>query len=232
MNLPDHTLPDTPAIIYRYFPDLTETQHEAFDALGRLYHDANSRVNLISRQDTGRLYLRHILHSLAIGRFLGPVAPQTTFMDLGTGGGFPGIPLAILYPRCSFHCIDRIGKKIREAAQIASAIGLKNITFQHGDSAECRQTFHYVVSRAVMPLPELIRACRRNVSPAPPAAGMLPPGLICLKGGDLADELARAGRPAVVMPVSDWFADDFFGTKKVVYVDLSGKPTKNCVFKK
>lgn len=212
---------DSSEIIYRQYPHLTESQRAAFDALGDLYAEWNSRINVISRVDTSNLYVRHVLHSLAIASFLGPVTPGTTFMDLGTGGGFPGIPLAIFYPDCKFHCVDRIGKKIRVASEIAQAIGLKNITFQHGDSSECHDTFDYIVSRAVMPLAGLLKACGRNVRRNVKAPGAIPQGLVCLKGGDLEQEIADARRKALVVPITDYFNDPFFETKSVVYVDLS-----------
>lgn len=150
--------------ILRYFPELTPTQTERFMLLDALYREWNEKINVISRRDIDNLYVNHVLHSLSIARFFTPVS-GTTFMDLGTGGGFPGIPLAILWPDCNFHLIDRIGKKIKVASAIAEAAGLENITFQHGDSGECHRKFDYVVSRAVMALPELVKACRGNIAP-------------------------------------------------------------------
>jgi len=166
--------------LLKYFPTLTPRQIEQFEALGTLYPEWNEKINVISRKDIGNLYTHHILHSLAIARFITPV-DGTRFVDLGTGGGFPGIPLAILWPGCSFHLIDRIGKKIRVATEIASAIGLENVTLQHGDSGECHEKFDFVVSRAVMQLDELVRISARLVGK--PSRNRIPNGLICLQGG-------------------------------------------------
>lgn len=214
--------PDSYLTITRYFPELTQAQVDAFRQLGELYLDWNEKINVVSRADTANLYTRHILHSLAIARFLGPVRAGTTFFDLGTGGGFPGIPLAIVYPECSFHLIDRIGKKIRVASDIAAATGLNNVTFQHGDSGECRQQFDYTVSRAVMPLDGLLKACFKNIRRNAPLPGAVPQGLICLKGGDLTDEIKQAGVRPEIVPLCNFFPDEpFFETKDIVYVNLS-----------
>ena len=140
-------------------------------------------------------------------------------MDMGTGGGFPGIPLAIMWPDCEFHLIDRIGKKIKVASSVAESVGLTNVTFQHGDIAECKRKFDYVVSRAVMTLPELVKLVRRNVSRIH-TSNSLPAGLLCLKGGDLRDELATVRQPMVDVPLSDYFTEEFFSTKSLIYVEL------------
>lgn len=206
--------------IKRYFPFLTDTQLAQYAMLRDLYGDWNEKINVISRKDIDNLYVNHILHSLSIARFMTP-ATGTSFMDLGTGGGFPGIPLAIMWPDCKFHLVDRIGKKIRVASAVAEAIGLNNVTLQHGDSGECHAKFDYIVSRAVMRLPELIKACRVNVSPI--GYNRLPNGLLCLKGGDLGAETADVKRPMEVIPLSDYFAEEFFATKSLVYVDLASK---------
>ena len=203
--------------ILQYFPNLSETQRSQFEALGRLYPEWNEKINVISRKDIDNLYPHHILHSLSIGKFITPV-DGTTFLDLGTGGGFPGIPLAILWPGCQFHLIDRIGKKIRVAQSIAVEIGLKNVTFQHGDVGECHMKYDYVVSRAVMQLDELIKLIRRNISPK--SSNRLPNGLICLKGGDLGAELGRVNRPIIDVPLSDYFPNEYFATKDLIYVEL------------
>lgn len=210
-------LHETVDIITRYFPDLTPAQIEAYSCLEKLYSDWNSKINVISRADTGNLYTRHVLHSLAIAKFLGNLPDGVTIMDLGTGGGFPGIPLAIYYPQCRFHMIDRIGKKIRVASDIAAQIGLSNVTFQHGDSGECHEKFDYVVSRAVMPLDALVKACSRNIRRNRLST---PPGLVCLKGGDLIDEIKATRKEVVEIPVSDYFKEDFFDTKQIIYVPL------------
>jgi len=203
--------------ILKYFPYLTDGQQQQFTALGRLYPEWNEKINVISRKDIDNLYTHHILHSLAIGKFITPVS-GTSFLDLGTGGGFPGIPLAILWPECNFHLIDRIGKKIKVAQSIAEAIGLKNVTFQHGDSGECHQKYDYVVSRAVMQLEELIKLIRRNISSK--SVNKFPNGLICLKGGDLGAELGRVKQPLIDVPLSDYFPQEYFATKDLIYVEL------------
>lgn len=209
---------DSVDLVTRYFDSLEPQAREAFAALGDLYRDWNAKINVISRADTDNIYCRHVLHSLALAAFFGPLADGTSLMDLGCGGGFPGIPLAIMYPQCRFHLIDRIGKKIKVAQSIAEAVGLTNVTFQHGDSGECHERFDYVVSRAVMPLDGLVKACSRNIDTASPRPNRYAPGLVCLKGGDLTEETAAVRRPVVEIPVTDFFSEPFFDTKKVVYV--------------
>lgn len=209
---------DSVDLVTRYFDSLEPQAREAFVALGDLYRDWNAKINVISRADTDNIYCRHVLHSLALAAFFGPLADGTSLMDLGCGGGFPGIPLAIMYPQCRFHLIDRIGKKIKVAQSIAEAVGLTNVTFQHGDSGECHARFDYVVSRAVMPLDGLVKACSRNIDTASPRPNRYAPGLVCLKGGDLTEEIAAVRRPVVEIPVTDFFSEPFFDTKKVVYV--------------
>lgn len=203
--------------ILRYFPDLTPQQIERFSILGALYAEWNEKINVISRKDIDNIYQHHILHSLAIAKFMSPVN-GTTFMDFGTGGGFPGIPLAIMWPECCFHLIDRIGKKIKVATSIAEALSLDNVTTQHGDAGECHVKFDYVVSRAVMRLNELVPLARRNVKAKTQNA--FPPGLLCLKGGDLQEEIQATRRPVVDVPLSDFFTEDFFKTKNLIYVEL------------
>lgn len=202
---------DSVSVIEKYFSGLSGKQHEQFEKLGPLYADWNSKINVISRKDIDNLYTNHILHSLAIAKFLQP-APGTTFLDMGTGGGFPGIPLAIMYPECRFHLIDRIGKKIRVAQAIAEAIGLTNVTFQHGDIGECRQKFDYVVSRAVMRLDELLPLIKKNVGGK--QRNGVPNGLICLKGGDISDELRAARADELVDELCNYFDEEYFATKK------------------
>lgn len=204
--------------ILKYFPNLSPEQSEQFAALGRLYPEWNEKINVISRKDIDNLYSHHIIHSLSIAKFFSPVE-GTSFIDLGCGGGFPGIPLAILWPDCRFHLIDRIGKKIKVASSIAETIGLKNVTFQHGDIGECKLKVDFVVSRAVMQLDELVRLGRRNISPK--SSNRLPNGLICLKGGDLSAEIGRVRLPTVDVPLSDYFTDEYFSTKDLVYVEMA-----------
>lgn len=204
-------------LIKKYFPTLTEVQLKQFEALGPLYKTWNERINVISRKDIDNLYEHHILHSLAIAKFVTP-NDGTTTLDMGTGGGFPGIPLAIMWPDCRFHLIDRIGKKIRVATEIATEIGLHNVTFQHGDIGECRNKYDYVVSRAVMQLNELVPLIRKNISST--NYNRLPNGLLCLKGGDLSQEIDAVHRPVIDVPLSDYFTEDYFKTKDLIYVEL------------
>lgn len=208
---------DSPEIIYRYFPELSEEQREMIAALGALYAEWNAKVNVVSRRDIDNLYERHVLHSLAIAKFLTP-AEGSRIMDLGTGGGFPGIPLAIVWPQARLHLIDRIGKKIRVATDIAESIGLTNVTLQHGDSGEYHEKVDFVVSRAVMRLDELAKISRRNISNR--NVNAIPNGLICLKGGEMEPEMGASRMPIVEVPVTDYFTEDFFMTKKIVYCKL------------
>lgn len=216
---------ETSDIITAAFPDLSERQRGQFAALGELYSEWNGRINVISRKDIDNLYTRHVLHSLAIAQLWGPLMPGTRILDIGTGGGFPGIPLAVMYPGCRFHLIDRIGKKIRVAQEVASAIGLDNVTFQHGDIGECREGFDYVVSRAVMPLDKLVRLIEKNVvrEGAATPGNAFSPGLFTLKGGDLAEESAGVRFPVVEYSVHEFFSDEFFDTKLIVYVPVKKK---------
>jgi len=208
-------------VILKYFPELTGRQREQFTLMSELYPEWNSKINVISRKDIDNLMVNHILHSLVIARFLGQLASGTTFMDLGTGGGFPGIPLAVMYPDCSFHLIDRIAKKLRVAADVAEKIGLTNVSFRHGDAGECHDRFDYVVSRAVMPLDRLVKTIIRNVARTSPAANRYSNGLICLKGGDIEQESASVRYPVVEYMVNEFFAEAFFETKKLIYVPIN-----------
>ncbi|MBQ7851490.1 MAG: 16S rRNA (guanine(527)-N(7))-methyltransferase RsmG [Muribaculaceae bacterium] len=203
--------------LIKYFPNLSNTQVVQFQQLGVLYPSWNEKINVISRKDIDNLYVNHILHSLAIAKFLMPV-DGSTFLDMGTGGGFPGIPLAILFPKCKFHLIDRIGKKIKVASSIAEEIGLTNVTFQHGDIAECRSQYDFVISRAVMRLDDLLPLIKKNISSVQKNA--FPNGLICLKGGDLQDEMKKVKSPILIEDLNQYFTEDFFETKKIVYVQL------------
>ncbi|MDE6524215.1 MAG: 16S rRNA (guanine(527)-N(7))-methyltransferase RsmG [Paramuribaculum sp.] len=203
--------------IIRYFPELTQTQRERFAALGALYSDWNAKINVISRKDIDNLYVHHVLHSLAIAKFMTP-ASESRLLDMGCGGGFPGIPLAIMWPDCHFHLIDRIGKKLRVAQAVADATGLTNVSIQHGDIGECREKFDFVVSRAVMTLDQLVPLVTKNI--AHNDRSTLPDGLICLKGGDLQTEIDATRRPVLEVPVSDWFDEEYFSTKKLLYVRI------------
>lgn len=203
--------------IFRYFPLLTPTQQQQFAALGELYTYWNERINVVSRKDIANIYPHHVLHSLAIAKFMTPT-DGTAMMDFGCGGGFPGIPLAIMWPECKFHLIDRVGKKITVAREVAQAIGLTNVTFQHGDAGECHEKFDFVVSRAVMRLDALAPLAKRNISAV--QRNKLPNGLICLKGGDLTDELTATRGDILEVPLTDWFGEPFFETKKLIYTPL------------
>lgn len=202
-------------LILKYFPDLTEEQKKQFAALYDLYLDWNSKINVISRKDIENLYEHHVLHSLGIAKVIS-FKPGTKIMDLGTGGGFPGIPLAILFPEVKFHLVDSIGKKVRVATEVANNIGLKNVTFRHARAEEEKHTFDFVVSRAVMPLTDLMKIIRKNISSKQQNA--LPNGLICLKGGELEHEAMPFKNKTVLWDLKDFFEEDFFETKKVVYV--------------
>ena len=204
-------------LITRYFPHLSDQQKEQFAALYDLYTDWNSKINVISRKDITNLYEHHVLHSLGIARFIS-FKDGSQVMDLGTGGGFPGIPLAILFPEVKFHLVDSIGKKIKVASEIANVIGLKNVTFRHCRAEEEKAKFDFVVSRAVMPLSDLLKIIRKNISSTQMNA--IPNGLICLKGGELAKETLPVKNKVEIMDLKNEFAEEFFETKKVVYVPL------------
>lgn len=203
--------------ILKYFPEITPTQIEQFSKMGKLYPEWNAKINVISRKDIDNLYMNHILHSLSIAKFFTPV-DGSTFLDMGTGGGFPGIPLATMFPNCQFHLIDRIGKKIKVAMSIAEEIGLKNVTFQHGDIGECRKRYDFVVSRAVMRLDELLPLIRKNISKE--NKNKYQNGLICLKGGVLDDEMATVNYPVIDFPITEFFNEPFFETKKIIYAPM------------
>lgn len=204
-------------IIQTYFPALEEKQIQQFAALYDLYTDWNAKINVISRKDIENLYPHHVLHSLGIAKMLS-FKEGSRVMDLGTGGGFPGIPLAILFPNVQFHLVDSIGKKIKVAQAVAESIGLTNVTFRHCRGEEEKQLFDFVVSRAVMPLADLVKIVRKNISKEQRNA--LPNGLICLKGGELEHEILPLRNQAMTLDLKDYFKEDFFETKKVVYVSL------------
>ena len=202
-------------LILKYFPKITEEQKQQFAALYDLYIDWNSKINVISRKDITNLYEHHVLHSLGIAKVIN-FRPGTTVMDLGTGGGFPGIPLAILFPDTHFHLVDSIGKKVRVANEVATSIGLKNVTFCHERAEDEKQKFDFVVSRAVMPLTDLLKIIRKNI--ASKQQNALPNGLICLKGGELGNETMPVKNSVEMWDLKDYFEEEFFETKKVVYV--------------
>ena len=204
-------------LILKYFPKITEEQKQQFAALYDLYIDWNAKINVISRKDITNLYEHHVLHSLGIAKVIN-FRPGTTVMDLGTGGGFPGIPLAILFPDTHFHLVDSIGKKVRVANEVATSIGLKNVTFCHERAEEEKQKFDFVVSRAVMPLTDLLKIIRKNI--ASKQQNALPNGLICLKGGELSNETMPVKNSVEMWDLKDYFEEEFFETKKVVYVGI------------
>ena len=205
------------SILKAYFPELTDGQQAQIDALFPLYADWNAKINVISRKDIENLYLHHVLHSLGLTKML-RFKDGSTVMDIGTGGGFPGIPLAILMPDVQFDLVDSIGKKIKVGQAVAEAIGLKNVTFRHCRAEEEKGLFDFVVSRAVMPLADLVKIARKNIKKEQQNA--LPNGLICLKGGELQHEILPFRKQAVSLSLSDHFKEEFFQTKKVVYVPL------------
>lgn len=203
--------------IETYFPALSARQKEQFAALYDLYADWNAKINVISRKDIENLYLHHVLHSLAIAKYIRFV-PQTRIMDVGTGGGFPGVPLAIFFPEVKFLLLDSIGKKVRVAREISEAVGLQNVEFAHSRAEDEKRKFDFVVTRAVMTLPELVKIVRKNI--AKEQQNALPNGIIFLKGGDLTSELAAYKNVAETTPLSDYFSEEFFQTKKLVYVGV------------
>ena len=203
-------------IITDYFK-LTARQAEQFAQLDALYRDWNSKINVISRKDIDNLYEHHVLHSLAIAKWI-PFQPDTTILDVGTGGGFPGIPLAIMFPQCQFVLVDSLGKKIKVASEVAKALGLTNVVCKQERVEEEKEKFDFVVSRAVMPLPDLVKLVRKNISNKHRNA--IPNGLIVLKGGDLQAEVAPYIKTAEIAPCSKWFKGDWFETKQLIYLPL------------
>ena len=207
-------------IIQKYFPYLTELQVEQFTQLEALYNDWNAKINVISRKDIQNLYEHHVLHSLGIAKVAG-FKDGTTIMDLGTGGGFPGIPLAILFPNVQFHLVDSIGKKVKVAQEVAQAIGLKNVKFSHARAEEIKEKYDFVVTRAVMPMADLMKVARKNIKHEQHNA--VPNGIIALKGGELNSEIASMKNISTVWELSDFFEEEYFKTKKVVHVTVVSK---------
>ncbi len=203
--------------IQNYFPSLTTKQINQFEALLELYTEWNAKINVISRKDIQNLYVHHVLHSLAIAKFIN-FAPKSRILDVGTGGGFPGIPLAIFFPEQEFVMIDSIGKKIKVVNEVAKAISLTNVEATHMRVQEEKRKYDFIVSRAVMSLTELVKLVRKNIEPIHKNA--LNNGLICLKGGDLTDELKPFRNIAESFPLTDYFSEPFFETKKLVYLPI------------
>lgn len=204
-------------IIFQYFKDINDEQRAQFRALGPLYQEWNAKINVISRKDIDNLYMHHVLHSLGIAKVVN-FRQGSNILDVGTGGGFPGIPLAMLFPNCKFKLIDSIGKKTRVAAAVANAIGLKNVVVEHRNVIEEKNKYDFVVSRAVMNASDLVKLIRKNVSKEQRNA--LPNGLICLKGGDMTEEVAPFKNHSEIWDLKSYFDDEFFDTKKVMYIQL------------
>ncbi len=202
-------------IILKYFKNLSETQIEQFSKLQDIYADWNSKINVVSRKDIDNIYERHILHSLAIAKTINFVA-GTEILDVGTGGGFPGIPLAIMFPEVKFHLVDSIGKKIKVVEGVVSELGLKNVTFQQKRSNEIRKKYDFVVSRAVAALPKFMEMTQHCIHTRDKNG--LPNGLLFLKGGDISEEIKPYKSSISVFNIEDYFEEEFFLTKKVVYL--------------
>ena len=204
-------------IIRKYFPELTDAQLHQLEQLDGLYRDWNAKINVISRKDIDALYEHHVLHSMAIAKAVN-FRPGTEILDFGTGGGFPGIPLAILFPECRFKLIDGTGKKIRVAQEVCNAIGLKNCQPAHLRGEDEKGKYDFVVSRAVMALPDLAKIVRKNISKTQRNA--TPNGIICLKGGELQAELQPFRNVVEVNPISIWFEEEWFKEKNVICLPI------------
>ena len=204
-------------LIEKYFPRLSDEQRRQFAMLDELYRDWNAKINVISRKDIDNLYEHHVLHSLAIAKAIN-FRPGTKILDFGTGGGFPGIPLAIMFPDCQFKLIDGTGKKVRVAQEVATAIGLKNCQPEHLRGEDEKGRYDFVVSRAVMPLPDLVKIVRKNIEKRQQNA--MGNGIICLKGGELQSETQPFKNIVEVSPISNWFTEEWFKEKSVIYLPL------------
>lgn len=204
-------------LIKKYFPNLTNEQTAQLEQLYGLYHEWNEKINVISRKDIDNLYLHHVLHSLSIGLYT-RFKPDTSILDFGTGGGFPGIPLAILFPECRFRLIDGTGKKIKVATEIANAIGLKNVEAVHLRGEDEKGRYDYVISRAVMPLPDLVKIVKKNISHK--QINALPNGIICLKGGNINEEIKPFRKIIEVTPIATMIDEEWFAEKNILYLPL------------
>ena len=206
-------------LILKYFPDLTEQQIEQFEALLSLYKEWNAKINVISRKDIDELYLRHVLHSLAIAKVM-PFANGSSILDVGTGGGFPGVPLAILFPECQFHLVDSINKKLKVIKGVVDALSLENIRTTHSRVEAIDEQYDFIVSRAVTSMPEFTKWVKGKIRKE--QINDFKNGILYLKGGDLSDELKQYTR-VKLFPLTDYFKEDFFETKKVVYLPIKYK---------
>jgi 16S rRNA (guanine527-N7)-methyltransferase len=205
------------SIILKYFPDLTETQKKQFAELQSLYQHWNSQINVISRKDIDLLYERHVLHSLGIAKVIS-FKPKTHILDVGCGGGFPGIPLAILFPECNFYLVDSIGKKVKVVNEIVSALGLNNVRGEHTRAEEIKDKFEFVISRAVTEFPSFYRWMQNKFTKN--QFNALPNGILYLKGGDLTEEFKNFQKKVIFYDLKDYFEEEFFETKKVVYMPM------------
>ena len=204
-------------IILKYFPNLSEEQQRQIAALDALYREWNAKINVISRKDIDNLYEHHVLHSMAIARMVN-FRPGTRILDFGTGGGFPGIPLAILFPDSTFKLIDGTGKKIRVAQEVCQAIGLENCRPEHLRGEDEKGMYDFVVSRAVMPLPDLVKLMRKNISKKQHNA--LPNGIICLKGGELQSEIHPFHKIVQTTDINSFFSEEWFKQKYIIYLPI------------
>lgn len=209
----------TMKLIHKYFPDLSATQIEQFSALEGLYKDWNSKINVVSRKDIDELYLRHVLHSLGIAKVI-QFADGSNILDVGTGGGFPGVPLAIMFPNCNFHLVDSINKKLKVIDAVANSLGLTNIKTTHSRVEAIDETYDFIVSRAVTAMPEFTKWVKGKI--ARKQHNELKNGILYLKGGDLTEELKQY-KTVKAFLLSDYFEEDFFETKKVIYLPLKYK---------
>jgi len=204
-------------IIEKYFTDLTEEQKDRFAQLKDLYTHWNNQINVISRKDIDSLYLHHVLHSLSIAKVM-KFEPGTKIMDVGCGGGFPGIPLAILFPKCDFYMVDSIGKKIKVVNEVAAALKLKNVKAEHTRVQQVKEKFDFIVSRAVTAFPKFVNMVRKNSSPKD--KNSLANGILYIKGGDFQEEIAGYGDKVQLFDCTNFFEEEFFETKKVVHLEL------------
>ncbi|MCB2197528.1 MAG: 16S rRNA (guanine(527)-N(7))-methyltransferase RsmG [Bacteroidetes bacterium] len=204
-------------IIHKYFPDLTEKQYEQFEMLQTLYNEWNNKINVISRKDIDQLYERHILHSLAIAKVI-QFTKNSHILDVGTGGGFPGIPLAIFFPACNFHLIDSIGKKIKVVQEISNSLGLQNVSSEQVRAEKIKDKYDFVVSRAVTAFPVFYNWVREKIKSQ--SKNSLKNGILYLKGGDLDEELKKIKSRITSYNISDYFTEPFFETKRVIYLPI------------